>query len=251
MKKEKIAISIDKPLLDLVDSKVDGSIIRSRSQAIEFFLKKGVGEQTIKDAIILVHKKDVNVLLKNFKGSSLIKMHLDFLKENGIEKVFLVTEHSDKINELIKETNDSKVKVTYIYEKKSAGTAAALYLVKDYIKGSFVVVNGDTYNEFNLRKMINKHSEENKIATIGLITSKNPSRFSSVTLEGDNVIFIKDKEKKTDSFIINAGIYIFKMDIFNYLKNKNSLESGVLPELTQLNELQGYFTYGEYIHFAE
>ena len=39
MKKPKIAISLDKPLLDLIDSKVDGSILRSRSQAMEFFLK--------------------------------------------------------------------------------------------------------------------------------------------------------------------------------------------------------------------
>jgi len=37
IKKPKIAISLDKSLLDLVDSKVDGSVIRSRSQAMEFF----------------------------------------------------------------------------------------------------------------------------------------------------------------------------------------------------------------------
>ena len=32
MKKPKIAISVDKSLLELIDSKVDGSVIRSRSQ---------------------------------------------------------------------------------------------------------------------------------------------------------------------------------------------------------------------------
>ena len=36
MSKPKIAISLDKSLLELVDSKVDGSVIRSRSQAMEF-----------------------------------------------------------------------------------------------------------------------------------------------------------------------------------------------------------------------
>ena len=46
MKKAKIAISLDNALLRLVDSKVDGSIMRSRSQAIEYFLKKGLKEQS-------------------------------------------------------------------------------------------------------------------------------------------------------------------------------------------------------------
>ncbi|MAG08174.1 hypothetical protein CMO89_01770 [Candidatus Woesearchaeota archaeon] len=249
MNKTKIAISIDQPLLELIDSKVDGSIIRSRSQAIEFFLRKGIGEQTIKDAVLLVHKKDFGMLLEEFQGSRLIVKHLKFLIENGINNVYLVTQPNDKINEINKLISGLKVKVNYVYEKNPRGTASALNLVRDYLKESFVVINGDTYNEFNLRKMMNKHVKSNKVATIGLITSKAPHNYSSVTLEGDNVIFFKDKER-TESFIINAGIYIFKPDVFNYLKDISSLEREVFPNLTQINELQGYFTYGVYKHFS-
>ncbi len=109
-------------------------------------------------------------------------------------------------------------------------------------------MNGDTYNNFNLIKMINKHADTNKIATMGLITSDEPSKYMSVTLEGDSVLFVKDKQKT--GYIINAGIYIFNPEIFNYTKNAKSMEIEVLPKLTQTNALQGYFTYGEYKHFS-
>ena len=78
MKKEKIAISLDKPLLDLVDSKVDGSVIRSRSQAIEFFLRKGLKEQTISTVVLLIKGEKQKVLLKELKGKSLLKNQVDF-----------------------------------------------------------------------------------------------------------------------------------------------------------------------------
>jgi len=248
MKKTKIAISIDQPLLDLVDSKVDGSVIRSRSQAIEFFLRKGIGEQSIKDAVMLVHKNDLKLLTKPFNDSTLMKTHLRFLRENGIENLYLVTEQNNLLNEINKETSDSGIKIINVYEKKPRGTAAALSLVKDYIKSSFVVLNGDTFNNFNLGKMFNKHNQTEKIATMGLITTSKPSKYSSVTLEGDTIIFIKDKQKA--GYVINAGIYVFRHEIFTYLKDKGSLETDVLPELAQLNELQGYFTYGEYAHLS-
>ena len=54
MTKSKIAISVDNSLLKLVDSKVDRSVIRSRSQAIEFFLKKGLQEQSVSIAVLLL-----------------------------------------------------------------------------------------------------------------------------------------------------------------------------------------------------
>ncbi|NQV08724.1 ribbon-helix-helix protein, CopG family [Candidatus Woesearchaeota archaeon] len=78
MKKQKIAISLDKKLLDLVDSKVDGSIIRSRSQAIELFLHRGMEEKSVENAVILLHKDHQKTSLKKIDGISLIKKQISF-----------------------------------------------------------------------------------------------------------------------------------------------------------------------------
>ena len=147
MKKPKIAISLDKPLLDLVDSKVDGNIIRSRSQAVEFFLRKGLQEQSINTAVILLKGEHQKLSVRDIKGMPLIKSQLDFFHKNNINNVFIVTQHTKNINLFLSELNDSKVNVEVV-EKDVKGNANALEAIKDKLKGSFVVMSGDTYNNF-------------------------------------------------------------------------------------------------------
>src|SRR3989344_8262495 len=71
MAKSKIAISVDNSLLKLVDSKVDGSVIRSRSQAIEYFMKKGLQEQSVSVAVMLLKGEHQAFALKELNGISL------------------------------------------------------------------------------------------------------------------------------------------------------------------------------------
>ena len=101
MKKPKIAISLDKNLLDLVDSKVDGSVIRSRSQAIEFFLRKGLQEQSINAAVLLIKGEHQKNSLKKLKGKSLIKNQIEFFSKNGINNLYIVTQHTKNINPVL------------------------------------------------------------------------------------------------------------------------------------------------------
>ena len=64
MRKPKIAISLDNQLLKLIDSKVDGNVIRSRSQAMEFYLRKGIQDQSIDTAVILLRGEHQSISLK-------------------------------------------------------------------------------------------------------------------------------------------------------------------------------------------
>ena len=98
MPKSKIAISLDNPLLKLVDSKVDGSVIRSRSQAIEYFMKKGLQEQSVTVAVLLLKGEHQQSALKEVKGVSLLKQQIDFFSNHGINTLYIVTQHTKNMN---------------------------------------------------------------------------------------------------------------------------------------------------------
>ena len=155
MKKPKITISLDKGLLDLVDSKVDNSIIRSRSQAVEFFLRKGLQEQSINTAVLLIKGEHQKNLLKKLKGKSLIKNQIEFFIKYGINNLYIVTQHTKNINLLLNEISESNINVEII-EKEAKGNAEALQAIEDKIKNSFIVMSGDIYNNFDMFKMIKK-----------------------------------------------------------------------------------------------
>ena len=109
MTKSKIAISVDNSLLKLVDSKVDHSVIRSRSQAIEFFLKKGLQEQSVSTAVLLLKGEHQAFSLKQIKGISLLKQQIEFFSKHGIKTLYIVTQHTKNMNQLLDEISDAKI----------------------------------------------------------------------------------------------------------------------------------------------
>ena len=64
------------------------------------------------------------------------------------------------------------------------------------------------------------------------------------------IIDFQEKPSKATSHIVNAGIYIFKKEVFELLDNAVSIERDVLTKLARINQLVGYFTMGEYRHFG-
>jgi len=249
MKKPKIAISLNKSLLDLVDSKVDGSVIRSRSQAVEYFLKKGLQEQSINTAVLLIKGEHQGNLLKKLKGTSLIKNQIEFFSQYGINHVYIMTQHTKNINSLLSEVSESKINVE-IVETNARGNAEALQAIKGKINNSFIVMSGDIYNNFDLLKMIKKHLELDKMATMGLMTREKIHGYGTAILDGDLIVDFQEKPRQSSTNIVNAGIYIFKPEVFEMFDNINSLEKDLFSKLARMKQLIGFFTYGEYEHLG-
>jgi len=250
MKKSKIAISLEKPLLDLIDSKVDGSIIRSRSQAIEYFLRKGLSGHSVTNAVILLKGDHQKYSLMEIKGTTLIKRQLLILGDAGIKKVFIVTQRTRDISKLLNEVADASMDVEVI-EKEVKGNTQALLAVRDQLgKTSFVVLSGDILNDFDLAGMIKKYLDSGKLAAMGLMSREKPSEYGAAIMSGDLIIDFEENPKSAKSHVVNAGIYIFKPEAFE-LMDSPSLEKNVFPKLARINQLIGYFTHGEYIHMEE
>jgi len=248
MRKEKIAISLDKVVLGAVDAKVDGSVIRSRSQAIEYFLSKGLKESSIDTAVLLLKGDHQLISLKPIKGKSLIKNQINFFAKNGVKNLFIVTQHKKEINNLLNEISDSKINIK-IFEKEAKGNAEALLAIENNLKGNgFVAMSGDTFNDFDLRNMIKKHLQSNKMATMGLMSRADTKEYGNAILDGDLIVEFDEKPKISTSNIVNAGIYVFNPEIFHLFENIKSLEKGLFPKLANIKQLIGYFTHGEYIH---
>jgi NDP-sugar pyrophosphorylase family protein len=248
MKKEKIAISIDKPTREMVDAMVDGLTMRSRSQAIEFLITKGIEHQYVRDAVILCRGDDADLLLAVIDRKPLLTHHLTWLKAHGVQQITLVVGKTQQLQRIQQIAQESGARV--IVDERERGTLPALLLVRHGLARNFIVLLGDTLNEFDLTKMILFHLKNDKLATIGLISSPTPQKYSTVELEGDRIVEFRRRDSR--SHIIDAGIYIFKPGIFKHCKQgMRFLERDVLPRLCHTNEVKGYFTHGRYVHLGE
>jgi len=128
------------------------------------------------------------------------------------------------------------ISIKCLKEKKPMGTAGALNSLKKKRINDFILINGDTFLEVNLNKLV-KSCSKNSYGSLTLIKNKSyksNKKLTSMSIKNNKVIY----QKKND--FMNGGVYFFKKNILNFIKNKNtSLEDEVLPNLIKKRKISG------------
>ena len=136
-------------------------------------------------------------------------------------KIFYKKYHNKKIN---------NIKIKCVKENYPLGTAGSLLNAKKFINGKTAVCNGDTFIKINYEEI--KYLKFNKkIMFMYLVknsTYKSNQILNNLTVRNS---IIKNNTKIKKKIYMNAGFYILDKRIIKYLKNKNSLEKEVFPEL--------------------
>jgi len=255
MSKSKISITISEKTLKDIDSIIDNIYIRNRSQAIEHLAKNALGEN--KSAVILLGgaeerlkiSKEVYRPTARIRSLSVIELALKKLRENNFKTVYIVARHNllTKLFEMLKDGTDYGVKITYIEEKSSNGTADSLRLLKGKLKSNFIVVYGDIiFNKISIDELWNDHIKQNAAATIMLTTSSKPSEKGTVRVEGNKVLSFEQKPKKSDIYLVFSPIFVTEPQILEY--NGASLEFNVFPELAEKGLLNGHLSSEKEVH---
>jgi len=229
---EKISISIDRELVRKVDKLVDGITIKKRSQSFETIIRKYFSATNIKKAIILLGKQ--SKLNKSFCLNNLKK-----LEEISVRQVIIAAGgHNKDVSRLI-ENEKLNLNVSYLDEAEPKGTAGVIKLAQSILDSTFLVMAGDTLFDFDLKSIVEFHDNNDNLATIGLTTIALNKSTDNITVEGNRVVSFEYKGN-VQTYLTNAGIYIFDPKILNYLPEKGSLEKEVLPKLSKENKLNAF-----------
>lgn len=171
------------------------------------------------------------------------------LRCQGISEVVLaVSFKSEKFFQILGHEYDG-VKISYSLEPSPLGTGGAIkYAMNLYDFDSCVVLNGDTYSEFNLRDLVDFSSQNEAEIAVGLAFVMDTSRYGAVVLNSSNRICkFGEKSISTEGFI-NAGIYFLKRSIFQSITEANfSFEKSVLEALVQHIKVFGLVSAGNFI----
>lgn len=249
--KNKISITLNERVLKRIDSIVDGLIVRNRSQAIEVVLKRTLDKDKI--AVILLGGPEENlkigkeyVPIVNIKNIPLIERGIKKLRANNFREIFIIARKNilEAVFSIMKEGRHYGVNINYIEEKKAEGSADSLRSIKNLVKDTFLVVFGDLlFDSIKIEDMWNFHLKNSNIATINLITYKNPSMKGEVSVEGNKIIEFNQKPKKrTDenSYLVFSPIFVCEPELLQY--EGKSLEKDIFPRLAKRALLNGYIS---------
>jgi|TARA_B100001971_G_C18256340_1_gene582478 NDP-sugar pyrophosphorylase family protein len=252
--KTKISITINKKTLGDIDSIIDNVYIRNRSQAIEHLAKNALGEN--KTAVIMAGGAEEKLKIGDnyrmtvkVKNSTLVEVAIGKLRDNGFKTIYIVARPKilTRLFEILKDGSMYGVKVNYVEEGKSNGTADSLKLLKGKINSNFLVVYGDLYfNKIKIDGLWNEHIKQNSVVTIVLTTSSRPSEKGTVKVEGNKVLNFTQKPKESDIYLVFSPIFVTGPEIFEY--SGASLEKDVFPILAERGLLNAHLSSEKEVH---
>jgi len=259
MDRNRLTITLKKDILKQLDEYIDGARIRNRSHAIEYVLSKYFAPK-IKKAVILAGGKGLKMLPFTYEmpktmipvnGRPVLEYIIENLRRYDIRDLIVSLGHQGaKIRQHFGDGSRFGVKISYIDQAKAeTGSAAPILQAKKLVGANpFLVYYGDVLAKIDLADMIDFHLSNNGLATIALTSVNKPADWGVVRLQGSRIYsFLEKPEKRKDlSKVINAGIYIFEPEIFEYLKEAKRLEHDVFSRLVEKRKLFGYLFAGQW-----
>ena len=144
----------------------------------------------------------------------------------------------DKISNFFKKKK-TDWKITFIKTGLKTMTGGRLKRLQKYLnKDTFMLTYGDGISNVNLKKLLNFHKRNKKIATLTAV--RPPARFGNIKLVGNQVRYFKEKSKLDEGWI-NGGFFVIEPEFFKFIKNdKTYLEKEPLEKITKKKQLVAY-----------
>ena len=166
--------------------------------------------------------KDVPKPMADIRGRPFLSYLFDYLSVQGVNKVLLSVGYKYEVIKSYFGLKYGNMNIEYIIENEPLGTGGALReSLKKASGNNVIVLNGDTFFNIDLKKMVDFHFTHNSIITIAVKPMYNFDRYGTVRLEKDRIVGFEEKSFR-DFGYINGGVYVVSKKISEHLKGYNN-----------------------------
>ncbi len=175
--------------------------------------------------------------LINVAGKPIVVRQIEWLKSNGVEEFILSIGYlREKFVNSLGNGSELGVRISYVFEDKPLGTGGGLRNAKIRLdmKENFYVVNGDIITDIKPQRLVENLGEDS-LGVIALV----PLRSSYGIVEVDKELRILDFKEKPclDQYWINAGLYLLRPEVLDYLPEIGDIEKTAFPILAKEGKL--------------
>ena len=186
-----------------------------------------------------------NKTLLKIDNKPILQKNLEIIRDHlGIKSVIIVVgKGQTDIQNYFKNGKMLGLNLEYVESDPNAGIGDALYLVKDKVSGTFLVMLGDEFyldsNHKSILKIKRKFS-----AVISFMKTNNLQDIANnylIHLSNNNrVSELTEKPTHIDNNLLGLGTFVFKKNIFDYLKNiqinKKTKRRELIDAISQLSK---------------
>lgn len=154
-------------------------------------------------------------------GKPILEHLIEALKASGIEEVIVVVNYREEvIRKYFGDGSRHEVKIRYVRQERVSGTASAVLSTKNYVDEPFLAINGDLLIFPDaIRLVLSGAGLKGAEAVLAAVRASRPEQFGVLRVRGSVLIDIVEKpELSAPGSLVNAGIYLFSPNIFDYIE---------------------------------
>lgn len=142
--------------------------------------------------------------------------------------------------------------IEFSMEEEPRGTGGAVIKALEKTSSEHVlVINGDSYLDFSMEKLLKEHLTQGNEATLVYTHVDDCSRFGHLEVDEKKkkIKAFHEKTGRVEPGFMNAGIYIFRRTAFKRfsLPERFSLEKDLFPQMAALGQLGAFFSRAAFI----
>lgn len=174
-------------------------------------------------------------------------------KANVNEIIFCVGYKQDQIvahvTELWQGKKNTAISLKFSRELEPLGTGGAVKNALNLLQDDFVLLNGDSYTQFDLPAFVENHERKGRAVSMLVKKVHDTARYGSVTLGIDNTVTGFEEKRGVTNAFINLGIYaITKSKIsWSTFGRAFSLEKDLLPTMCKHDQVGAFIADGYFI----
>ncbi|MBT5016368.1 NTP transferase domain-containing protein [Candidatus Peregrinibacteria bacterium] len=195
-------------------------------------------------------------------GKPFLEYLIEYYKGQGANDFILAVGYlREQIIDYFGDGSAWGVTIKYTIEENPLGTGGAIKLAEDLVADNFVVVNGDTFLELDLKGLMDFHKEKQALCTMSLKLIKRNQNSGFVEMNEDSEITtFASIETQEEAGLINAGVCVMSKGILDLMpEGEFSLEYEIFEKLKKdfygWEVQDGYFidigTFDTYNQFVE
>lgn len=175
-------------------------------------------------------------------GKPFLEYQLNFLKNQGIKDVLLLCGFmADKIQEYFGNGEKWDLKINYSIEDEPKGTGGAILNAYSQLEKRFLLLNGDTFINFNLSSLTIVHETKRADITILVRSAVGyEQRYGTLSVDANSkIVLFKEKDQSRSNLYVNCGVYTVEKCVFQDCQlRKFSFEEDIL--MNKVNKLSIY-----------
>jgi D-glycero-alpha-D-manno-heptose 1-phosphate guanylyltransferase len=191
--------------------------------------------------------KDVPKPMAPVNGKPFITYVIKFLIEQGVNKIVMAVGYKKESIITYFGEKYAGCEIAYSDEDKPLFTGGAIKkALRQCTNKNIIILNGDTFFEVELKKMLESHKNNCADITVACKPMKSFDRYGTVNIKNERIVGFNEKVYM-ESGIINGGVYIVKRNLLEDIKKEkfsfetDFMEKNVLKRRVCAFLSDGYF----------